>query len=64
MLVDPPIDKLVEKVGCRYALTCLVIKRARHLMEKDAQRLDETESKPVSEAAKEVYQGKIVIAKD
>ncbi len=34
MLVDPPIDKLVEKVGNKYALVGLLSKRARNLMEK------------------------------
>lgn len=33
MLVDPPIDKLVEKVGNKYALVGLLSKRARNLME-------------------------------
>lgn len=29
MLIDPPIDKLVQKVGCKYELAILVAERAR-----------------------------------
>lgn len=34
MLIDPPIDKMTEKVGCRFALVCIVAKRARALQQK------------------------------
>ena len=57
MLVDPPIDKLVDKIGCKYALVCLVTKRAREIQQKLG---DDTSSmgsvfNPISYAAHEVY---------
>ena len=32
MMVYPPIDKLIKKAECRYALTCAVAKRARTIV--------------------------------
>lgn len=60
MLIDPPIDKLVEQIGCKYALVCLVTKRARELQ----QRISEdgtfaTDTNPISYAAREVYGGTV-----
>ena len=56
MLIDPPIDKLVEKVGCRYALVCIVSKRARVLQQKlgedGSKALDES---TISVAARDFY---------
>lgn len=59
MLVDPPIDKLVETVGNKYALVGLLSKRARTLMEKRTDFLEQENVNPVSLAAKEVIDGKI-----
>ena len=61
MLVDPPIDKLVEKIGCKYALVCLVTKRARDIQQKLG---DDTSSmgpdfNPISYAAHEIYDGTV-----
>ena len=60
MLVDPPIDKLVEKIGCKYALVCLVTKRARELQQKigeDGNVLPDANT--ISCAAREVYAGTV-----
>lgn len=59
MLVDPPIDKLVEKVGNKYALVGLLSKRSRTLMEKRADYIEQENINPVSLAANEVIDGKI-----
>ncbi len=59
MLVDPPIDKLVETVGNKYALVGLLGKRARTLMDKRHDYLEQEGINPVSLAAKEVYEGKV-----
>ncbi len=59
MLVDPPIDKLVEKAGNKYALVGLLSKRSRTLMEKRADYLEQENINPVSYAAKELIDGKI-----
>lgn len=60
MMIDPPIDKLVEKVGCKYALVCLVTKRSRYILEKKADMLENDKSlRAVTIAAQEVYSGKV-----
>ena len=61
MLVEPPIDKLVEKIGCKYALVCLVTKRARELQQKigeDGALPPDTNT--ISYAAREVYAETVV----
>ncbi len=58
MLIEPPIDKLVEKIGCKYALVCLVTKRGRELQQKIGEENAIPEgTNPISYAAKEVYEG-------
>lgn len=64
MLVDPPIDKLIKKTECRYMLVCGISKRARQLLQHESDMLAFTKQKPISIAAKEIYDGKIVIAKE
>lgn len=64
MMTEPPIDKLIQKADCRYALTCVVAKRARQIIGQEQDYLEQSGMKPVSLAAKEIYEGKIVIQKD
>ncbi|HIU82231.1 MAG TPA: DNA-directed RNA polymerase subunit omega [Candidatus Ornithoclostridium faecavium] len=64
MMIDPPIDKLIKKAECRYALVCGVAKRARQLDTQYPDLLEEAGMKSLSYAAKEVYEGKIVIKRD
>lgn len=64
MLVDPPIDKLLEKTECRYMLACGVAKRARQLMQQSPEMFQNNKVKPLSVAAHEVYEGTVVIKKD
>lgn len=59
MLIEPPIDKLIEKVECKYTLCCMVAKRARMLQDKMPRVLEEADMKPISYAAMEIYEGKI-----
>ncbi len=69
MINQPPIDKLTEKAGCRYALVCGVSKRARQLIEQEAAglgsgELSMGEMKAISLAAGEVHNGEIIIPKE
>lgn len=64
MMIDPPIDKLIKKAECRYALVCGVAKRARQLETQYPEQLEEKKMKAISCAAKEVYDGEIVIKND
>ena len=59
MMIDPPIDKLITKVGCKYALVSVTAKRARYLLDKRSEMLDATKINPVSYAAKDLYDGRV-----
>ena len=59
MMIDPPIDKLIEKIGCKYELVCVTAKRARYLLDKKADMLESTKINPVTYAAKELYDGRV-----
>jgi len=61
MLIQPPIDKLIDKMGSKYALVCLVTKRARQLFDKRVNLLEDTNVKAVTYAAEEVYNDKVVM---
>ena len=64
MMIDPPIDKLIQKAECRYALACAVAKRTRELLTSDSSYLTDSGEKPVTLACKEIYDGKIKIVRD
>ena len=59
MMIEPPIDKMIEKVGCKYALVCLVTKRARQLLDKDREGLNNSGERAIAIAAREVYGGRV-----
>ena len=59
MMIDPPIDKLLEKTGCKYALVCLASKRVRTLLDKKAEMLEEAGAHAVTYALQEIYTGAI-----
>lgn len=59
MMIEPPIDKMIDEVGCKYALVCLVTKRARQLLEKDNDHLAGSAEKAISVAAREIHTGKV-----
>ena len=61
MMIYPPIDKLVDKTGCKYALVIATAKKAKYLAEKKADMLEEINDTPISYAAKEIYDGKVEI---
>ena len=60
-MINPPIDKLIKKTECRYALVCGVSKRAKELEQKYPELLEETGKKSISYAADEVYADDIKI---
>ncbi|NLZ24905.1 MAG: DNA-directed RNA polymerase subunit omega [Clostridiales bacterium] len=63
-MIDPPIDKLIKKAECRYALTCAVAKRTRELITQESNYLAASGYKPVTLACKEIYEGKRVIVRE
>ena len=61
-MIDPPIDKLIKKAPCRYALVCGVAKRARELeTEANREYLEASGKKSISLAAEEVYNDQTTI---
>ncbi|MFA5449433.1 MAG: DNA-directed RNA polymerase subunit omega [Clostridia bacterium] len=61
MMIDPPIDKLIKKAPCRYALVVAITKRTKELLSMDSTELEESGMKAVSYAAKEIYEDKVRI---
>lgn len=64
MMTQPPVDKLIEKIDSKYALCCLVSKRARQLQDKKPMVLEESATKAISYAAQEIYDDLVVISKE
>lgn len=67
MIHKPPIDDLAKTIGSKYALCVVASKRARQIMEQ-AQNQGLTElpdnEKPLSVAAQEIYDGKLIATGD
>lgn len=63
-MIEPPIDKLIKKAPCRYALVCGLAKRAKELNSIKLQELEDAHIKAISYAANEIYSGKIEIKID
>lgn len=67
MIHKPPIDDLASRIGSKYALCVIASKRARQLMEQ-AQNQGYTElpdkQKPLSVAAQEIYDDKLIATND
>lgn len=65
MIHKPPIDDLVEKIGSKYSLCVVASKRARQIMEvAQNQGVLEGQDKPLSVAAQEICDGKLVATND
>ena len=59
-LNQPPVDKLIDKAGNKYALSVLVAKSAKEISISRAEFFNEhRQVKPVSVASQEFYDGVI-----
>ena len=58
-MIVPELDKILEKVDCRYTLVVEVAKRARQLVQGSQPLTDEPEENPVSQAVEEIYNDKV-----
>jgi len=67
MIQEPETDVLVEKIGSKYALCVVASKRARQIFEQE-QKMDSvmpvSRKKPLSTAADEIYDGKVIATND
>lgn len=61
MMLYPPMQELVEKVGSSYMLVNVVAQRARDLSERADEEGETLLEKPVSTAINEVYSGKLTV---
>lgn len=59
MINKQPIDELTEKAGDKYTLCCVIAKRAKELNNTPDQLPQN--SKPISQAAKEFFEGETEI---
>ena len=68
MIHKPPIDELAQEVGSKYALCVVASKRARQIMEQQTVGQKVVESadveKPLSLAAQEIMDGKLISSND
>jgi DNA-directed RNA polymerase omega subunit len=60
MIIEPPIEKMSEKVGNKYKLTILVSKRAKQIQKRNIREELKPKETEITEAAREVYDGKLV----
>jgi len=63
-MIVPPIDQLLDKAGCKYALVCLIAKRARFLLDKRNESMSQTSARAVSTASSEIHRGDVVARMD
>ena len=61
MMLYPPVADLVDKVGSRYLIVNLVARRARDIAAWQEENNEPSDEKPVSDAIKEVYDGKLQV---
>jgi len=62
-MIEPDVGKLIDRVGSRYALVVATAKRARMIVDGDQPRIELeflASDRPVSAAAQELSQGKII----
>lgn len=61
MIINPPMNELLDKVDCRYTLVVMAAKRARQLVAGDTPLIEtkEEDMKPVSLAVEEIYEDKV-----
>lgn len=61
-LIDPPIDKLIDKANGKYGLCVVISKRAKELLVQRPDFFRENQKvKPISFACEELYKDKIFI---
>ena len=60
MIQKPPIDTLVEQAGSKYALSCVIAKRAREILDQPHTATSYSDKhKPISAAAYEMANGRL-----
>lgn len=57
-MIDPPLNKIMKKVDCRYTLVSVVSKRARQIVECPQDAFDAA-NKPVTAAVDDLYSDRL-----
>ena len=60
MIIDPPIEKLSDKVGNKYALCVLASKRALQIQKEHIENQEEGYMPELSEAAEQIWEDEVV----
>lgn len=60
MIIEPPIEKMSEKVGNKYKLCILASKRALELQVRNIQAGVDPEQTELTEAANEIWNDQVV----
>jgi len=61
MMIEPPIDELIKKVGNnKYKLANVLAKRAKELEARIPEEIEASDKKAISIAADEIYNGEVV----
>ena len=63
MIIEPPIEKMSEKVGNKYKLCILASKRALEIQVENIENKVEPEETELTQAANEIWQDKVVADK-
>ena len=65
MIHEPSIDVLAEKVGSKYALCIVAAKRARQIISASKNKSKDfpENEKPLTIAANEIFDGKVIATK-
>ena len=61
MIIDPPIEKMSEKVGNKYVLCVLASKRALQIQKEHIDNMEEASKPELTEAAEEIWAGDIQV---
>lgn len=64
MMTNPPIEKLLSKVDCRYTLAVKAAKRAREIINGREPLIDTKETKPLAIAIEEIDRGLITYCRE
>ena len=61
-MIEPAVDKLIQKAGCKYGLVCVISKRARKILGVNLEEPQEiTSAMAISQAANEIFNDEVVV---
>lgn len=58
-MIEPPIEELIDIVGDKYKLCCLVSKRALEIQKVNFENHENPEVKEITKAAEEVHNNEV-----